>query len=64
MNLLMVRPDLAVVDANQTELVRLLESKGITVLPRRLRHSRVLGGGFHCVTLDTVRDGGPEDYLD
>jgi N-dimethylarginine dimethylaminohydrolase len=64
MNLLMVRPDMAVVDRNQTNLMGLLEAKGITVVPRRLRHSRVLGGGFHCVTLDTVRDGGPERYLD
>jgi glycine amidinotransferase len=64
MNLLMVSPDVAVVDRNQTNLVALLEAKGITVVPRRLRHSRVLGGGFHCVTLDTVRDGGPESYLD
>ena len=64
MNLLMVSPDMAIVDQNQTGLVRLLESKGITVVPRRLRHSRVLGGGFHCVTLDIVRNGGPENYLD
>jgi glycine amidinotransferase len=64
MNLLMVSPDTAIVDRNQPNLIRLLEGKGITVVPRRLRHSRVLGGGFHCVTLDTVREGGPEDYLD
>jgi N-dimethylarginine dimethylaminohydrolase len=64
MNLLMVSPQMAVVDGNQPNLIRLLEAKGITVVPRRLRHSRVLGGGFHCVTLDTVRDGGPESYLD
>lgn len=63
MNLLMVSPELAIVDQNQTQLVKLLEKNGITVVPRRLRHSRVLGGGFHCVTLDTVRDGGPERYL-
>lgn len=64
MNLLMVSPELAIVDANQTELIRAMEAKGITVAPRQLRHSRVLGGGFHCVTLDTVREGGPERYLD
>lgn len=64
MNLLMINPEMAVVDRNQPHLIRLLEAKGITVVPRRLRHSRVLGGGFHCVTLDTVRDGGPENYLD
>ncbi|MFI1018474.1 inosamine-phosphate amidinotransferase 1 [Streptomyces sp. NPDC020965] len=64
MNLLMISPHMAVVDGNQPDLIRLLEAKGITVVPRRLRHSRVLGGGFHCVTLDIVRDGGPESYLD
>lgn len=64
MNLLMVNPETAVVDRYQTKLMRLLESRGITVVPRRLRHSRVLGGGFHCVTLDVVRDGGPESYLE
>lgn len=63
MNLLMVDPGTAIVDAAQTALIRLLERHGITVVPRTLRHARVLGGGFHCVTLDTVRDGGPEDYL-
>jgi hypothetical protein len=59
----LVAPVLAIVDQNQPNLVSLLESRGVTVVPRRLRHSRVLGGGFHCVTLDTVRDGGCEDYL-
>lgn len=63
MNLLMVDPETAIVDAAQPELIRVLERHRITVVPRTLRHSRVLGGGFHCVTLDTVRDGGPEDYL-
>ncbi|GGK43405.1 hypothetical protein GCM10010124_40220 [Pilimelia terevasa] len=64
MNLLMVNPEMAIVDRNQPNLIRLLEGKGITVVPRQLRHSRVLGGGFHCVTLDTVRDGNLESYLD
>lgn len=63
MNLLMVNPGLAIVDADHRELIGALEAKGVQVLPHRLRHSRVLGGGFHCVTLDIVRDGGFEDYL-
>jgi glycine amidinotransferase len=62
MNLLMVSPELAIVDADQVELVAALEKKGIMVLPHKLRHARVLGGGFHCVTLDIVRDGELEDY--
>jgi glycine amidinotransferase/scyllo-inosamine-4-phosphate amidinotransferase 1 len=63
MNLLMVSPELAIVDAGQPELIAAIEKHGITVLPHRLRHSRVLGGGFHCVTLDVVREGGFEDYV-
>jgi glycine amidinotransferase len=63
MNLLMVSPELAIADADQPELIAALERYGITVLPHRLRHSRVLGGGFHCVTLDIVRDGQLEDYV-
>jgi glycine amidinotransferase len=64
MNLLMIDPEHAVVEANQPELIKALEGKGIAVLPLHLRHAQVLGGGFHCVTLDTVRDGGAENYLD
>ncbi|WDV33527.1 hypothetical protein OIM90_26550 [Streptomyces sp. AD16] len=63
MNLLMVNPELAIADSDQPELLRALEAKGISVLPHRLRHQRVLGGGFHCVTLDIARDGLREDYF-
>ncbi|MCP2261616.1 N-Dimethylarginine dimethylaminohydrolase [Streptoalloteichus tenebrarius] len=62
MNLLMVAPDLAIVDAAQHKLIRLLERRGVHVLPHTLRHARVLGGGHHCVTLDTVRAGDLNDY--
>jgi len=64
MNLLMVSPTLAIVDAAQHELIRALERRGVDVLPHTLRHARVLGGGMHCVTLDTVRDGPLDTYLD
>ena len=37
------------------ELIKKLESRNFTVIPLELRHSRTLGGGFHCVTLDTQR---------
>jgi glycine amidinotransferase/scyllo-inosamine-4-phosphate amidinotransferase 1 len=62
MNLLMVNPDLAIVDERQTELIRLLGVNGVDVKPLRLTHARTLGGGFHCVTLDTRRRGQLEDY--
>jgi glycine amidinotransferase/scyllo-inosamine-4-phosphate amidinotransferase 1 len=63
MNLLMVSPELAIVDAAQHALIRELQRHRIEVLPLSLRHARALGGGFHCVTLDTVRDTLAEDYL-
>ncbi|MFD3759347.1 inosamine-phosphate amidinotransferase 1 [Streptomyces sp. NPDC058622] len=62
MNLLVVRPDLAVVDRRQTGLIKLLEKHGMDVLPLQLTHSRTLGGGFHCATLDVRRGGSLETY--
>jgi N-dimethylarginine dimethylaminohydrolase len=62
MNLLMLAPDLAVVDKHQLPLIRLLEKNGINSIPLALRHGRTLGGGFHCITLDVRRKGQLEDY--
>ena len=55
MNMLVVNPNTVICDKNQTELIKTLESYRFTVIPLELRHSRTLGGGFHCVTLDLVR---------
>jgi scyllo-inosamine-4-phosphate amidinotransferase 1 len=55
MNMLVLDPETVVVDAAQTELIRLLKTRGIDSIPLTLSHSRTLGGGFHCVTLDTQR---------
>ena len=55
MNMLTVDPHTVIVDKNQTDLIRTLERRSFTVVPLELRHSRTLGGGFHCVTLDLVR---------
>lgn len=56
MNMLVVDPHTVIVDRHQTELIKTLESYKFTVVPMELRHSRTLGGGFHCVTLDTWRE--------
>lgn len=56
MNMLVVDPHTVIVDKYQTELIRKLEQCNFTVIPLELRHSRTLGGGFHCVTLDTWRE--------
>jgi N-dimethylarginine dimethylaminohydrolase len=55
MNMLVVDPNTVIVDAAQHDLIELLTKKNFTVIPRTLRHSRTLGGGFHCVTLDLRR---------
>lgn len=55
MNMLVVNPTTVIIDKHQTNLIKILESYKFTVIPLELRHSRTLGGGFHCVTLDLIR---------
>lgn len=55
LNMLSLDADTVIVDLAQTELIKTLEQHNMTVIPHQLRHSRTLGGGFHCVTLDTWR---------
>ncbi|MFC4503566.1 MULTISPECIES: glycine amidinotransferase [Streptomyces] len=64
LNVLSVSPETVLVNEACPELMRMLEKHGFTVVPVRHRHRRLFGGGFHCFTLDTVREGGLEDYLD
>jgi N-dimethylarginine dimethylaminohydrolase len=62
MNFMMVNPELAIVCKHQKPLIALLKRHKIDVIPLELRHSRTLGGGFHCVTLDVRRSGSLQDY--
>jgi glycine amidinotransferase/scyllo-inosamine-4-phosphate amidinotransferase 1 len=55
LNMLVLDPHTVICDRNQPNLIKLLEQHRFTVVPLELRHSRTLGGGFHCVTLDTWR---------
>jgi len=64
MNAFSINPDLVVVDKDQTALIKLIEKQGIDVIPIKLRHSKMMGGGFHCVTLDIRRAGKLERYFD
>ena len=64
MNLFSVNPNLVVVDQYQTALIRLLEKQGLDVIPLKLRHAKMLAGGFHCVTLDIRRTGMLQRYFD
>jgi N-dimethylarginine dimethylaminohydrolase len=64
MNAFSINPNLVMVDCNQTALMRLLEKHGVDVIPIRLRHAKMLGGGPHCITLDVRRRGTLQRYFD
>jgi len=55
LNMFSINPHTVVVDQDNPKLIHTLEQHGMTVIPLKLRHSRTLGGGFHCVTLDLER---------
>jgi N-dimethylarginine dimethylaminohydrolase len=55
-NALSINDHTVIMDSAQTDLRRRLEQIGFTVIPHHMRHARTLGGGLHCVTLDTWRE--------
>jgi scyllo-inosamine-4-phosphate amidinotransferase 1 len=55
MNMLVLDPETVILDAAQTQLITILKKHNIDSIPLTLSHSRTLGGGFHCVTLDIRR---------
>lgn len=63
MNLLSLDENTVIVNSLYPELCQVLESRGFEVIRVRHRHRRLFGGGFHCFTLDCVREGGLETYL-
>jgi len=55
-NLFSVSPNLVAVEEHQHPLRKQLEQHNIECAMLPGRHQRTLGGGFHCVTLDLLRD--------
>lgn len=55
LNMLSINPSTVVIDRSQKKIIKKLEKHGIDIVPLALQHSRTLGGGFHCVTLDLLR---------
>jgi N-dimethylarginine dimethylaminohydrolase len=51
-----IDPGTVLVHDRQVEMIRILEGKGFTVVPVRMRHCYTMLGGLHCTTLDVVRD--------
>lgn len=63
MNILSIDENTVIVGKDQTNLIKALEQYKFTVIPTRMRHAQTLSGGYHCATLDLVRDGNLEDYF-
>jgi scyllo-inosamine-4-phosphate amidinotransferase 1 len=55
-NLLSIDENTVIVDNRQTELIKELKKYNIDALDCKIRHSRTLGGSFHCVTTEMLRD--------
>lgn len=56
LNFLTINPYLVICDPAQYYLRYQLEKYGVESIGVNLRHSRTLGGGHHCVTLDLLRE--------
>ena len=55
-NLLSLDENTVIVDNRQKELIKELKKYNIEALDWQIRHSRTLGGSFHCVTADMIRE--------
>jgi len=55
LNFLTVNPNLVICDPHQFYLRNSLDKYNVSTIGVELRHSRTLGGGHHCVTLDLER---------
>lgn len=55
MNVFSINPDTVICDPLQYGIRDKIEAAGINTIGINLRHSRTLGGGHHCTTLDTYR---------
>ncbi|QEP42216.1 hypothetical protein D5085_03130 [Ectothiorhodospiraceae bacterium BW-2] len=62
-NVFSVDGDKLIVNSLYPELIKLLEQHKFTPIPVQHRHRQLVSGGFHCFTLDTVREGGLERYF-
>jgi len=63
MNLLMLDPKTAFVEASEFPVMELLDKHGIEVIPIPFYEVSPFGGGLHCATADVYREGTFEDYF-
>lgn len=63
MNVLSLSPEQVVVEAEQADLIRLLDRWGFEPIAIPFQSYYSFGGGFHCCTLDVRRRGVLESYF-
>jgi glycine amidinotransferase len=63
MNLLVLDPKTACVEASEVHQIEQLEKLGFEVIPVPFRDAFPFGGALHCATADVYREGECEDYF-
>lgn len=63
MNVLVIDPHTACVEATETPTIKFLESHGFRTIPVPMRNAYGFGGGLHCATADVWREGPCGDYF-
>lgn len=64
MNCVSLDEETIIVQSTQTNLIKVLEEHGFTVIPIHMRHQRSLSGGPHCCTVELARDYELEHFFD
>ena len=62
-NMLSVNPETILSLNYQKDVHNALEKHGVEPIYCRFRHRNFWDGGLHCLTLDTVREGGMQNYF-
>ncbi len=62
-NMLAVNPEVSLSLNYQFEVHNALANHGVEAIYCRFRHRNFWDGGLHCLTLDTYREGGMQDYF-
>ncbi len=61
-NVLSINDNTVIVNESAVSTIDILDKNGFNVIPIKLRHSELFGGGIHCHTLDMVRENEQKDY--
>ena len=63
-NILSLDHNTVMVKDNSYEVIKLLDKHKFEIVPVKLNHCELFGGGVHCSTLDLAREGSLNEYTD